>query len=175
MSSMVEQMVAEIRDNLSQKSSSHKDEVAVMQAMLNDTSFKVDVYKKDKPVETYCPAEEARELVSSIITATTKVGQQEANALAAEFQFSKANADVMVDISKEFINTYVQTGRKLPLGGREKSDVSLEYRDIKDKNSGFPKKIGVDADGKDIYKITGTNVPAHNGIKASSPCPAWLK
>lgn len=175
MSSVVEQMVLDIKTNLSQKSSSHKDEVAVMQAMLNDTSYKVSVYSRDKDVETYCPAEEARNMISSVIAATTKVGTAEADALAAEYQFTKSNADVMVGISKEFINTYVQTGRKLPLGGRENSNVSLEAREIKEKECGFPKKIGVDTNGEDIYKNIVSKVPAHGGIKAASPCPAWVK
>lgn len=175
MSSVVEQMVADIRTNLSQKSSSHKDEVTVMQAMLNDMSYKVSVYRKDKPIETYCPAEEARAMVSSIISATTKVSGAEADALAKDFQFTKANADTMIGISKEFINTYIQTGRKLPLGGRATSDVSLEAREIKEKECGFPKKIGVDTEGSDIYKNITSKVPAHDGIKAASPCPSWVK
>jgi hypothetical protein len=171
---MVEKMVAEIHGNLSQKSSSSKDEITVMQAMLNDKTYKVDVYKKDGVVESYCPAEAATKMVGNIIASTTRVGSQEAESLASDYQFTKSDAATFIGISKEFINTYVQTGRKLPLGGRETSNVSLEYRDIEAHESGFPKKIGVDANGKDIYKITDTKIPAHSGIKASSPCPSWL-
>lgn len=174
MSSTVEKMVKDIRDNLSQVSSSHKDEVSVMQAMLNDTSYKVGVYKKDGLDHTYCPAEEAREMVGRIIASTTKVGAEEAKALGNNYQFTKSDASTMIGISKEFVNTYIQTGRKLPLGGRETSDVSLEYKTVEAKTSGFPKKMGVDAGGKPIYKIEATEIPAHDGIKASSPCPSWV-
>lgn len=174
MSSTVEMMVKDIRDNLSQVSSSQKDEVSVMQAMLNDPNYKVGVYKKDGLVDTYCPSAEAREMVGRIISTTTKVGSQEAKALSNNYQFTKADASTMVGLSKEFINTYVQTGRKLPLGGRQNSDVSLELKVIEEKSSGFPKKMGVDAQGKPIYKIETTKVPEHDGIKASSPCPSWI-
>lgn len=174
MSSVVESMVAEIKSNLSQKSSSRKDEVAVMQAMLNDTTYKVGVYKKDGLDSTYCPAEAAKEMAGRIIAGSTKMSAQEANTLGKNYQFTKADAGTMVDIGKEFINTYVQTGRKLPLGGRATSDVALEQREIEERQSGYPKKIGVDANGEDIYKITETKVPAHSGIKASSPCPSWV-
>lgn len=175
MSSVVEKMVAEIKSTINQSSSSHKDEVTVMQAMLNDPTYKVAVYKKDKPVETYCPAEDARHMISGIISDTTKISGAEADALAAEYQFSKSATESMINLSKEFVNTYLQTGRKLPLGGRERSDVSLEAKTIKARECSFPKKIGVDTDGKNIYKNTASYVPEHDGIKVTSPCPTWVK
>ncbi len=174
MSSTVEKMIKEIRDNLSQVSSSQKDEVAVMQAMLNDPTYKVGVYKKDGHDHDYCPAEEAREMIGRIISSTTKVGAQEAKALGNDYQFTKADATTMIGISKEFVNTYLQTGRKLPMGGRADSDSSLELKTVEAKTSGFPKKMGVGTDGKPIYKIEQTEVPAHSGIKSSSPCPSWI-
>ena len=36
----------------------------------------------------------------------------------------------MINISKQFIHTYLETGRKLPLGGREKSNISLVNKTI---------------------------------------------
>ena len=88
---------------------------------------------------------------------------------------TKTDAKTFVNVSKEFIHTYVQTGRKLPLGAREDMDVSLEYRTVPERDTGYPRKIGVDAQGKDIYEITSSKIPAHGGIKASSPCPPWIK
>ena len=173
--SNVEKMVKEIKDNLSQVSSSHKDEVSVMQAMLNDTDYKVGIYKKDGLAETFCPAEEAKNMVGRIISSTTKLSAQEAKALGDNYQFTKNDASTMVDISKEFVNTYLQSGRKLPLGGREFSDVSLEIKEVEQKETGFPKKIGVDPSGKAIYKTESSTIPSHTGVKASSPCPTWVR
>ncbi len=174
MSNTVEQMVQEIKERCKQTSSSHKDEVLVMQAMLNDTSYQVAVHKNDGTVDNYNPSRDARDMISRIITATTKVGSDEAKSLSDNYQFTKADANAMIGISKEFVNTYIKTGRKLPLGGRDTSNVSLEYKQVEARTSGFPKKIGVDAEGKPLYKIEPTEIPAHDGIKASSPCPAWI-
>lgn len=172
--SEVEKMVKEIRDNLSQVSSSQKDEVTIMQAMLNDSTYKVGVYKKEGLVNTYCPAEDAREMLGRIIASTTKMNGQEAKALSDGYQFTKSDATTMIGISKEFVNTYLTTGRKLPMGGRANSDASLEIKEVEAKTSGFPKKVGVDKDGKPIYKIEQVEIPAHTGIKSSSPCPSWI-
>ena len=43
----VTELVNDIKSNLSQKSASRKDEIKVMQAMLNDTSYEVNIYGKD--------------------------------------------------------------------------------------------------------------------------------
>ena len=62
----VRAIVKDIKDNLSQKSSSLKDEVKVMQAMLNDKGYAVDVYGKDgKTGETYSPSADARNMITS--------------------------------------------------------------------------------------------------------------
>ena len=42
----VNELLKDIKDNLKQRNSSQKDEIAVMQAMLNDNGYKVDVYDK---------------------------------------------------------------------------------------------------------------------------------
>lgn len=174
--SMVEGMIEDIKQHLSQKSSSVKDEIAVMQAMLNDPDYKVSVYGKNGTVEgQYCPSEDAKSMVARVISSATKINTQEATSLADNYQFNKADAKTFVNVSKEFIHTYVQTGRKLPLGAREDMDVSLEYRTVPERDTGYPRKIGVDAQGKDIYEITSSKIPAHGGIKASSPCPPWIK
>lgn len=68
----VKDLVEEIKESLTQKNSSQKDEIRVMQAMLNDTSFKVDVYGNDGKEGEYCPAEDFKGMVSSIIAEAAK-------------------------------------------------------------------------------------------------------
>ena len=63
----VQNLINEIKNNLTQKSSSKKDEVRVMKAMLNDTSYKVAVYDKSGKTGEYCPAESAKQIVSSVL------------------------------------------------------------------------------------------------------------
>ena len=116
----VRELINEINTTRTQASSKAKDEVRVMKAMLNEPEFKVDVYGKSGVEGQYCPYEESRIMVSNIIKNTTKVSQQEAMSLANSYEFGNQEATIMVGLSKEFINTYIETGRKLPLGGREK-------------------------------------------------------
>lgn len=172
----VKTIVQDIKSNLSQKSCSQKDEVKVMQAMLNDKTYKVDIYSKEgKTGETYCPSEDARSIVSSVLTNTAKISKDEASVLAEDHEFSKGEAGSMVGISKEFMNTYLDTGRKISLGGREKSNISFIGKDVEASVSRYPKKVGVDENGKDIYENATKNVPAHKSVRAAAPCPVWVK
>lgn len=168
-------VINDIKENLSQKSASHKDEVKVMQSMLNDKEYSATVYGSEGPVGTYCPAADARSMLTTVIADTTKINKTEAAALADAHQFSKAEAASMVGISKEFINCYMQTGRKLPLGGRETSNASLIGVDMAESTTRYPKKVGIGDDGKAIYENTEKIVPAHLKVKSSSPCPTWVK
>ena len=167
------EIVSEIKANLSQTSASRKDEITVMKAMLNDISFKVDIYDKTGVIDTYCPAEDARNMVSGILKGAAKVSNQEAIQLAGNYEFTNNDASSMVRLSKEFINVYLGTGRKLPLGGREKSDVSLAKKEVEQTTKIYPKKIGVEADGSDKWGTGEKIVPAHESIKVYSSCPDW--
>ena len=172
----VRELVKQINDNRTQASASTKDETRVMKAMLNDPTYVVDVYGKSGVEGQYCPYEDARKLVSTIIKDTTKVTSQEANELARRYEFSTRDANIMIGISKEFANTYLETGRKLPLGGREKSDIAIARKTKSERVNSFPKKVGVDSEGKDIYEVTGEGIiPEHYSLKVYSSCPAWVK
>lgn len=167
-------LIKEIKTNLSQRSSSQKDEIRVMQAMINDKEYVVDVYGSVGKIGTYCPSEDARKLTAAIIASTTKISKDEAEHLAGEHVFSKNEASSMVNISKEFVNTYIETGRKLPLGGRKESNVSLLGRDVANSISRYPKKV-TNSDGSVRYENAEKAVPAHKTIKSSGPCPVWVK
>ena len=116
----VQSLVKEIKDGLSQVSSSAKDEVRVMQAMLNDTEYEVGVYTNSGFKENYNPAKDFKGMLSGVIASTTKISKEEASSLANAHEVTKSEATTMVNVSKEFVNTYISTGRKLPFGGREK-------------------------------------------------------
>lgn len=171
----VKSIIESIRDNLSQRGSSQKDEVTVMKAMLNDREYQVGIYSKEGQIGTFCPAEEAREMSASIISGATKISMNEAKQLANDYEFSKNDAQNMINISKEYINTYLQTGRKLPLGGRETSDVSLLRKDVEASQTTYPKCVGEDANGKKIYENQPIEIKAHSSIKVQGSCPEWLK
>ena len=116
-------------------------------------------------------------MVSNIIKDTTKISSKEAIDLANNYEFGKQESNIMIGISKEFINTYIETGRKLPLGGRETSNISIAKKVKEAKVGGTPKKVGVNDDGTDKYESVsdGSVTPAHGSIKVYSSCPLWLK
>lgn len=167
--SKVETLVKDIRTNLTQASSSQKDEVIVMTEMLNDKDYKVGEYTKEGKVGEYCPYDDSRKMVANIINKTAKISSAEAKTLAEDFQFGKTESTSMVNISKEFINTYLGTGRKLPLGGRETMNVSLIAKHIDETKKQFP--VG-GIGSKERGEVT---IPAHDSVKVSAPCPIWLK
>lgn len=169
------ELLNEIKTGLSQVSSSQKDEIRVMQSMLNDREYVVGVYGKEGKKEDYCPSAEYRKMLSNVVSSTTKIGKEESAQLVEKYDATKSDAAIMVGISKEFINGYLTSKRKLPLGGREKSNFELSIKENKKGVKKYPKQVGVTADGKGIYEPTPKEVPAHYSIKAHGGCPVWVK
>lgn len=168
--SKVEELLKDIRVNLTQHSASNKDEQRVMVEMLNDPTYKVGEYNNKGKIGEYCPYDDARKLVSSIIASGAKVPVAEAKKIASEYEFSKSEATSMINISKEFMNTYVQTTRKLPLGGREKMSASLSLKEIPAQKKKLPNNgLAANSKGGEIV------IPAHCAIKSSSPCPIYVR
>ena len=179
MKESVKELVKSIDKNRTQASSSKSDEISVMRAMLNDDTYEVKVFSESKgeiTTTTYSPYNDARELITNIISDATSISKSEASELSKSYEFGKQAASIMVNLSKEFINTYLDTGRKLPLGGREKSNISIKQRVKEETISSYPIKVGVNADGTDKYdRVTGEKIPEHNSLKVYSSCPSWLK
>ena len=173
--SAVLSLVNEIKDNLSQVSSSNKDEVRVMQAMLNDKEYEVGVYTNSGLKETYNPAKDFRGMLSGIVSNTTKISKDESATLVDSYEVTKSDAATMVNVSKEFVNTYIMTGRKLPFGGREKSNVAICGKEVPETIKTYPKKVGVNEDGTGRYESGERRVPSHFTAKVFGSCPDWVK
>lgn len=176
MASTVLELVKEINETRSQTSASTKDEVRVMKAMVNDPEFVVDVYGRTGVIGQYNPCEDAHNMAANIIKGAANISAKEANELASQYEFTKQDASTLVNISKEFINTYIETGRKLPLGGRETSNISIAKKVKGERSNSFPKKVGVNDDGTDRYESVGEGmIPSHGSLRVYSSCPPWLK
>ena len=171
----VKETIIEIKKGLKQKNSSQKDEVTVMQEMLNDSSYTVDVYGKGGVEGTYSPYEDFRAMTTSIIASTTKMTKEEAKVLSEGHEVSRREAASMIGISKQFINTYLETRRKLPLGGRETTNFALASKDIPERLKACPLKIGINDDGSSVYETPTKVIPAHTGLRAYASCPSWVK
>lgn len=163
----VRALISEIKDGLKQRSASSKDETRVMKAMLNDPNYKVTAYDKKGNTTEYCPSADMRKVAANIIATTTKMPMAEASELANNYEFTKADSTSLVNVSKEFVNTYIQTGRKMNLGGRDRMDVSIMLKHIQEKEKAVPS-----TESKAIARTTF--VPAHDGIRVQSKCPSWL-
>lgn len=175
MSNTVLGLVKEIKDNLSQVSSSNKDEIRVMQAMLNDKEYEVGIYTNAGLKETYNPAKDFRAMLSGIVSNTTKISKDESAALVDTYEVTKSDASTMVNVSKEFVNTYIATGRKLPFGGREKSNIAISGKEVQETIKTYPMKVGVNEDGTGRYESGERRVPSHITAKVYGSCPEWVK
>ena len=92
------------------------------------------------------------------------------------YEFKNADAKTAVNLSKQFIYTYLETGRKLPLGGREKINASLTGKVIPEGMVKYPMKTGkFDKDGKEICEIKEKHIDSYSTIKVTGPCPSWVK
>lgn len=171
----VKDLINEISTGLSQTSASNRDEVRVMQAMLNDTEYQVSVYGKEGIIDTINPATDFRNMCASVMSNAAKIPMAEANQLMSDYSVRRSEAEAMVGLSKEFVNTYLQTGRKLPLGAREMSDISLSIKHNPASTRTYPMKVGVNDDGSDRYAKQPTTIPAYDTIKVHGSCPPWVK
>lgn len=171
----VTQAIEEIRSNVKQRSASIRDEVTVMQALMNDREFGVQTFKKSGPADIYYPGQKFRAMVSDVVASTTRISQAESTALVDKFEFNRNQARTMVDLSKQFIHSYLETGRKLKLGGREESDVSLTKKTYEAGARRYPARVGTDPDGHSVMGVKEVWVNEYSGVKASSPCPSWIK
>ena len=168
--STVKDLIKDIELNLSQKSASQKDEVRVMKEMLNDPTYKVGEYTKDGKVGEYCPREDAEKIAASILSNGAKLPGPEAKSIASGYNFTATEANAMVNISKEFINTYIRCGRKLPIGGREDMNVALLFKKVEAQDKKLPSNML----GGKVDK-TNVKIPAHATIKAQGGCPKWIR
>lgn len=169
----VQALINDIKTHLTQKSASSRDEVRVMRAMLNDRKFQYSEYS-NSGVETHCPAEEFRGMVANIVSGATKISKAEAKTLVDAYDAKKSDAETMVQLSKDFMNTALRTGRSVNLGGTEKSNISIQLKNVEMTTKRYPKKVGVNQDGSIKYENAESIVPAHEGLKVKSPCPDWV-
>ena len=172
----VKEIITNIAETRTQTSANSKDEVRVAQAMLNDPTFVVDIYNKHGVSGQYSPYTDTRAMIADIIKDTTKISAKEAEELSSTYTFNKNAAQTMINFGKEFVNTYLQTGRKLPLGTRETSNCALIRKHKEAKVNSFPMASAIDADGNKVYTSSPASMtPAYDTIKVSGTCPAHLK
>lgn len=171
----VAELIDDINETRNSVASNSKDELRVMRAMMNDTSYSVDVYGKDGKEGVYNPSEDMRGMISNIIKTTTHMPKAEADELATNYEFTKSDAQTMLNFSKEYVNTYLDTGRKFGFGGRSDRDIKIVKRVVEEHPNTYSKKIGVNDDGTNRYEqvVNGT-IPRFTTVRVYSTCPSWV-
>ena len=140
MEQTMKELMKEIKEvTKKQKSASKVDEIRVMRTMLNDPDFTVSVFDKNKGlIGTRCPREEAVKFASSICTSITGIDSKSANELAANYEFTKKDAIFMIENSRDFTSTYLETGRKYCLVQDKDMQASIFTKPIDSKEKQIP-------------------------------------
>lgn len=162
----MESLLSEIKEiTKKQKAASRVDEIRVMRTMLNDPDFSISVYDRNKGlIGTRCPREEAVKFSANISSAITGLDTKSATELANNYEFTKKDAIFLIENSRDFTQTYLSTGRKLPIVQSEDSEASLLYRHVDAKEKNIPSSDGT--------KQT-TMVPAYNKVVCKSKSPKY--
>lgn len=137
-----DQLIAAIVEKTSQIAVNRTDEVTVMQTMLNDEVFRVGEYdrKNGEYTNTHSPREEALDIVKEAYTGLTGSSDVEAETLMGGYMFSKKQAQNFIGISKDFIGTYLQSGRKMTVMSEPRGEATLSLRHIEDHEKTVPDK-----------------------------------
>lgn len=162
----MESLMTEIKEiTKKQKSASRVDEIRVMRTMLNDPEFSVSIYDKNKGlIGTRCPREEAVKFAANISSSITGLDSKSATELASSYEFTKKDAIFLLENSKDFTQTYLTTGRKLPIVQTADAEAALLLKPVESKEKTIPTSDGT--------KQT-TTVPAFHKVVCKSKSPKY--
>jgi hypothetical protein len=148
-----------------QRAASRVDEIKVMRTMLNDPDFKVSIYDRNKGlIGTRCPREESVKFIAGIVSSLTGLEDKAVDELTNKYEFTKKDAIYMLDTQRDFNQTYLSTGRKLPIIQSANSEAAIFYRPVASKEKVVP------------HTATGpkmTVVPAFNKVICKSKSPKY--
>lgn len=149
---------------MKQKSQNKGDEVAVAQTLLNDPDFQVGIYDKNKGlIGTRNVHEEAVKFVANISAEITGLDKKTAEDLASQYTFTKKDANFIINTSRDFVQTYLKTGRKFNLVQSEDTEANIFLKPTPAKEKLIPTK-----DGTKLVK-TG----AYQKVACKSGCPKY--
>lgn len=133
--------IKEIINTTTQTSVNKIDEVKVMQCMLNDKDFKIAIYDRSKGyVGSRSPRDNAISLAVDTLSGVTGMSAKEARLLVEDYEFTKKDAQRFVDISKDFIGTYMQSGRKIGIVNDARSDITIGLKYVEEHDKSVPDK-----------------------------------
>ena len=172
----MKELMAEIKEvTKKQKAVSKVDEIKVMRTMLNDPDYSISIYDKTKGlVGTRCPREEAVAFIASVSSSITGLDSNSAKEIAKDYEFTKKDAIFLIENSKDFIGTYLETGRKLPIVQNETSQAALIMKHVESKDKKVSSILMGNSNNSKVESGTVT-IPAFDKIVCKSNCPKYLK
>lgn len=163
----LEEIIKDIKQNLTQRSINKIDETRVMRAMLNDPDFSISVYDKGTGyVGQRYPRKEAVKFVKNVISNATGLSRKDSEHLAENYEFSKGDANFMLTNMRDFLQVYTDTGRKINIMQTEQTEASLYTKPI----AAITKKIP-DKENSGASKNITTN--PYIKLVSNSKCPRY--
>lgn len=168
MKSEMEQLIAEIKKATEHQTSINKaDELRVMTTMLNDPEFSVGVYdKKIGYIGQRSPHEEAVKFVGDVIQRATGLEKKDSQHLAAGLEFTKRDANFLINNMKDFLSTYTGTGRKINVIQSAATEANLYTKEMPASTKTIPNKDNP----KDTKTITTS---PYIKLVSQSKCPKY--
>jgi len=172
----MKELMNEIREvTKKQKAASKVDEIKVMKAMLNDPNYSVSIYDRSKGlIGSRCPREEAVSFIASVSASITGLDSNSAKEIAKDYEFTKKDAIFLIENSKDFINTYLDTGRKLPIIQSETTQAALIKKHVESKEKKVSSVLMGNVNNNKVESGTVT-IPAFDKVICKSNCPKYLK
>lgn len=163
----LEELVLEIKKGTKQVSINKIDEVRVMKCMLNDKDFELGVYDKSTGyVGQRNPHNEAVNFVKNIISGATGLDGKDSRHLAENYEFTKRDANFLLDNMRDFIQVYTGTGRKINIMQTSATEACLFTKPIEASTKSVPDK---DNPGK-LKQITTS---PYIKLVSASKCPKY--
>lgn len=135
--SQTDKLIQDIIERTTQTAINKADEVTVMQCMLNDPEFEIGTFDANNGlIGTHVPRADAMGIILDSMSSITGMSSVEAYNLGKDYEFTKRDASRFINIGKDFVGTYLQTGRKMVLTNndpRGQAIVNLKATEAKQK------------------------------------------
>lgn len=136
-----DKLIQSIIERTTQTASNKSNEIDIMQSMLNDKDFKVAIFESGKGyIGSRSPRDEAIGIAVDTLSGATGMSKAEARALTENYEFTRKDAGRFINIGKDFISTYLQTGRKTTLISDPRGEVVVNLKHIEEHDKSVPDK-----------------------------------
>lgn len=127
----LEELISEIKKNTTQISQNKVDEVRVMKSMLNDKDFTIGVYDRTAGyIGQRSPHQEAVKFVKNVVSGATGLDQKDSLILAENYEFTKKDANFLLENMRDFLFVYTSTGRKINVMQSAETEASLYTKEV---------------------------------------------